>query len=88
MQEKPVEQVRLFLRDQITGRHLFNREALLALGINPTEAQSRGFQISLKASALGSRKPRNEIQPPHVASPPPSPWEKMVALRRSVHSQI
>jgi hypothetical protein len=54
MQEKPVEQVGLFIRDQITGRHLFNREALLALGINPAEAQERGFQISLPASALGS----------------------------------
>jgi hypothetical protein len=52
MQEKPVEQVSLFIRDQITGRHLFNREALLALGINPAEAQERGFQISLPASAL------------------------------------
>jgi hypothetical protein len=55
MQEKPVEQVSLFIRDQITGRHLFNREALLALGINPAEAQERGFRISLPASALGSR---------------------------------
>jgi hypothetical protein len=54
MQEKPVEQVRLFIRDQITGRRLFNRKALLALGINPVEAQERGFQISLPSSALVS----------------------------------
>jgi hypothetical protein len=51
MYEKPVEQVSLFIRDQITGRHMFNSEALLALGINPAEAQERGFQISLPASA-------------------------------------
>jgi hypothetical protein len=57
MQEKPVEQVRLFIRDKITGRHMFNSEALLALGINLAEAQSRGFQINLTASALGSRSP-------------------------------
>jgi hypothetical protein len=56
MQEKPVEKVRLFIRDQITGRHTFNSEALLALGIDPAEAQARGFQISLTASALGARK--------------------------------
>ena len=56
MQEKPVEQVRLFIRDQITGRHMLNCEALLALGINPAEAQARGFQISLTASVLGPRK--------------------------------
>ena len=55
MREKPVEQVRILIRDQITGRHIFSFEALLALGINPVEAQERGFQISLPASALGSR---------------------------------
>ena len=58
MQEKPVEQVRLFIRDQITGRHMFNSEALLALGINPTEAQSRGFQISLTSSDEGLDAPQ------------------------------
>jgi len=46
MQEKPSEQVTLFIRDQTTGHHMFNPEALLALGINPTEAQERGFQIT------------------------------------------
>jgi len=56
MQQKPVEKVRLFIRDQITGRHMFNSEALQALGINPAEAQSRGFQISLTASLLEPRK--------------------------------
>ena len=54
MQEKSVEQVRLFIRDQLTGRHMFNCEALLALGINPAEAQERGFQISQPASALAT----------------------------------
>lgn len=54
MQEKPNEQVRLFIRDQITGHHMFNPEALVALGINPAEAQERGFQISLTASVLAT----------------------------------
>jgi hypothetical protein len=39
---------------------MFNSEALLALGIRPAEAQARGFQISLPASALVSRIVRRE----------------------------
>jgi hypothetical protein len=56
MQEKSVGQVKLFIRDQITGRHMFNSEALLALGINPTEARARGFQIGLTESAFHTEK--------------------------------
>jgi hypothetical protein len=52
MQEKSNEQVRLFIRDQTTGRHSFNPEALRALGINPAEAQERGFQTT----------PRSEVR--------------------------
>jgi hypothetical protein len=52
MQEKPNEQIRLFVRDQTTGRHLFNPEALRALGINPEEAQERGFQITPRSEAV------------------------------------
>jgi hypothetical protein len=54
MQEKPNEQVRLFIRDQTTGRRTFNPEALVTLGIDPEEAQERGFQISLTAGALAT----------------------------------
>jgi len=52
MPEKPEEQVKLFIRDRTTGRHLFNPEALRALGINPAEAQERGFQITLRSEAV------------------------------------
>jgi hypothetical protein len=52
MQEKPNEQVRLFIRDQTTGRHMFNPEALRALGIDPAEAQERGFQITPRSEAV------------------------------------
>ena len=52
MQEKPNEQVRLFIRDQTTGRHMFNPEALRALGIDPEEAQERGFQITPRSEAV------------------------------------
>ena len=51
MQEKPNEQVSLFVRDRITGRYLFNPEALLALGINPADAQERGYQITPRHKA-------------------------------------
>ncbi len=46
MQEKSNGEVRLFVRDQTTGRHTFNPDALMALGINPAEAQERGFEIT------------------------------------------
>jgi hypothetical protein len=46
MQEKANDQVKLFIRNQSIGRHMFNPEALQALGINPAEAQERGFQIT------------------------------------------
>jgi hypothetical protein len=52
MQEKPNEQDKLFIRDQITGRHTFNPEALRALGINPAEAQERGFQITPRSETV------------------------------------
>ena len=37
------EEICLFVRDEQTGRFLFNAEALQALGIKPTEAQQRGY---------------------------------------------
>jgi hypothetical protein len=58
MQEKPVEQVSLFIRDQITGRHLFNREALLALGINPASERAR-VQDRLSFEDECGRPPRS-----------------------------
>ena len=65
MQEKIVEQVNLFIRDQITGRHMFNPEALRVLGIDPEEAQSRGFEITRTASV-----PEPEMRQHAAASQP------------------
>jgi hypothetical protein len=33
----------LFVRDERTGRHAFNAQALKALGIDPAKARDRGY---------------------------------------------
>jgi hypothetical protein len=38
-------QIALFVRDERTGRYVFNSQALKALGIDPAEAQDRGYQL-------------------------------------------
>ena len=38
-------QIALFVRDERTGRYVFNARALKALGIDPVEAQDRGYPL-------------------------------------------
>jgi hypothetical protein len=38
-------QIALFARNERTGRYVFNSQALKALGIDPAEAQDRGYQL-------------------------------------------
>ena len=45
MKPKLDQEICLFLRDQQSGRYLFNPTALQALGINPTEARQRGYPM-------------------------------------------
>ena len=45
MQENPDNQIALFVRDERTGRHVFNAQALRALGIDPAEVRDRGYPI-------------------------------------------
>jgi len=45
------EEISLFVRDEQSGRFLFNPKALQALGINPVEAQQRGYRLK-EQSAL------------------------------------
>jgi hypothetical protein len=45
------QEVCLFLRNEQSGRFLFNPTALQALGINPAEARQRGYPIK-EQSAL------------------------------------
>ena len=51
MVRKSGEEICLFIRDERTGRFLFNAKALRALGINPVEAQQRGYPMK-EQSAL------------------------------------
>lgn len=51
METKSDEEIRLFVRDEQSGRFLFNAKALRALGINPVEAEQRGYPLK-EQSAL------------------------------------
>ena len=46
MPEESDETISLFLRDERTGRRVFNARALQALGIDPVDVHERGFPIS------------------------------------------
>ncbi len=38
-------QITLFVRDEKTGRYVFNAKALKALGVDPEEARDRGYPL-------------------------------------------
>jgi hypothetical protein len=38
-------QITLFIRDEITGRHAFNPKALKALGVDPALARELGYPL-------------------------------------------
>ena len=42
MERNSDEEICLFIRDDETGRYMFNAEALKALGIDPSEMWERG----------------------------------------------
>ena len=45
MQQQFGNQIALFIRDETTGRYVFNAQALKALGIDPTAARDRGYSL-------------------------------------------
>jgi hypothetical protein len=45
MQENSDNQIALFVRDERTGRRVFNAQALKALGIDPAQARDRGYPL-------------------------------------------
>jgi hypothetical protein len=45
MQQQFDTQIALFVRDERTGRYVFNAQALNALGIDPAEARDRGYPL-------------------------------------------
>jgi hypothetical protein len=60
MERQSDEQISLFVRDEQTGRFVFNAKALRALGINPLEAQQCGYHTkeqSALADATGLTQP-------------------------------
>jgi len=54
MQTKSDEEICLFVRDEPSGGFLFNAKALRALGINPVEAERRGYPLK-EQSALAEK---------------------------------
>lgn len=53
----------LFVRDEQTERFLYNAEALQALGINPAEAQQRGYPIREQSALVEAAKDLTPDQP-------------------------
>ena len=51
MQRKSNEEICLFVRDEQSGRFLFDARALQALGIDPVKAQQRGYPLKDVAEA-------------------------------------
>ena len=45
------KEIGLFVRDEVTGRFLFNTKALQALGIDPVQAQQRGYLMKQPSEA-------------------------------------
>ena len=45
MEAKSGEEICLFVRDEQTGRFLFNVRAMLALGFDPAQMQDRGYLL-------------------------------------------
>jgi len=56
MERKADEKICLFVRDEQTGRFLFNAKALQALGINPVEAQQRGYPTKEQSALVEAVK--------------------------------
>ena len=50
MQIKAEAEVSLFVRDQITGRLVFNSKAIEALGLCPAELAQRGYALDSGAT--------------------------------------
>lgn len=56
MDRKSDEEICLFVRDEQTGRFLINAKALQALGINPVEAQERGYPLTEQSALIAAEK--------------------------------
>jgi hypothetical protein len=61
MEWKPAEEICLFVRDEQTGRFLFNAKALQALGVNPVGAQQRGYQMKAQSALAEAAEGRTVV---------------------------
>jgi hypothetical protein len=74
MKIKAEAEVSLFVRDQVTGRLVFNSKAIEALGLCPAELAQRGY-------ALDSGPPDDQLSHPHdfhlhpQEQGVPAPWQ-------------
>jgi hypothetical protein len=56
------DQIASFVRDEKTGRLAFNAQALMTLGIDPTEARNRGYLLNddpVRVGSVGCRHPNH-----------------------------
>ena len=67
MQENPDNQIALFVRDERTGRHVFNAQALRALGIDPAEVRDRGYPIKNPDEFTQTWPPKSWNQQPTLS---------------------
>jgi hypothetical protein len=61
MESKSGEEICLFVRDEQTGRFLFNAKAMQALGFDPLQMQERGYLLKEPPEARGRT---TAIRPP------------------------
>jgi hypothetical protein len=57
MERKSDEEICIFVRDEQSGRFLINAKALQALGINPAEAQQRGYPMNEQSAFVDAAGP-------------------------------
>jgi hypothetical protein len=55
------EEISLFVRDEKTGRFMFNDRAVQALGLDPIRLRQRGFPVSVPEDAVTAAE---QITPP------------------------
>ena len=72
METKSDEEICLFVRDEQSGRFLFNAKALEALGMNPVEAEQRGYPLK-ERSALAETVPGRLVSATATLGPPAMP---------------
>ncbi len=68
MQGKSDEEICLFVRNEQSGRFLFNATALQVLGINPVEAQQRGYPTTEQSAlADAAEGPQRKLAAPRMS---------------------